>query len=91
MAFSRKSDFHLSKKLILFTESPLKMMKNAFYLPLKTFSFSRYLNFCLDFFYHERKRLDKKAVFKIYHAMNWEANSYNADIYCPISQEVKTI
>ena len=70
MAFSRKSDFHLSKKLI---------------------SFSRYLNFCLDFFYHERKWLDKKAVFKIYHVMNWEANSYNTDIYCPISQEVKAI
>ena len=85
MAFSRKSDFHLSKKLILFTESPLKLTKNAFYLPLKTLSFSRYLNFCLDFFCHERKRLDKKAkvYFKIYHVMIWEANSYNTDIYCP--------
>ena len=34
----------------LATESPLKMMKNAFYFTSKRFSFSRYLTFCLDFF-----------------------------------------
>ena len=33
----------------LATESPLKMVKNAFYFTLKTFLPSRYLNFCLDF------------------------------------------
>ena len=34
----------------LATESPLKMMKNAFYFTLKKlFSFSKYLSFCLDF------------------------------------------
>ena len=32
----------------LATESPLKMMKNAFFSPQKPFLFSRYLNFCLD-------------------------------------------
>ena len=31
------------------TESPLKMMKNAFYFTLKALSLSRYLNVCLDF------------------------------------------
>ena len=34
---------------ICFNEGPLKIMKNAFYLILKAFSFSRYFNFCLDF------------------------------------------
>ena len=34
----------------LAAESALKVMKNAFYLRQKLFSFSRYLSFCLDFF-----------------------------------------
>ena len=34
---------------LLATESPLKMMKNAFYFPSKALSFSRYLSFSLDF------------------------------------------
>ena len=34
---------------ICFYEIPLKMMNNAFYFILKVFSFSRYLNFCIDF------------------------------------------
>ena len=41
-----------SQKLfaISFIKSPLKIMKNAFYLILKKFlSFSRYLSFCHDF------------------------------------------
>ena len=33
----------------LATESPLKMMKNNFISPQKLFSFSRYLNICLEF------------------------------------------
>ena len=33
---------------ICFNESPLNTMKNVFYLISKTFSFPRYLNFCLD-------------------------------------------
>ena len=44
----------LSKKcvFIYFNESPLKMMKNAFYFMLKALfvvSFLRYLHFCPDF------------------------------------------
>ena len=33
----------------LATESPLQMIKNGSYFPLKLFSFSRHLNFCRDF------------------------------------------
>ena len=33
----------------LATKNTLKMMKNAFYFTLKAFSFSRYLNFYLEF------------------------------------------
>ena len=40
-----------SKKnyFICFNESPLKMMKNAFYFILKAPFVLKYLNFCLDF------------------------------------------
>ena len=41
-------------------ESPLKMMKNAFYFTLKTFSFSRYLNVCLGFLVKREKGLIRK-------------------------------
>ena len=50
-----------SKKIyvICFIESPLKMMKNAFYFILKNlFSFSRYLSFCHDFSVMLKKRVD---------------------------------
>ena len=36
-------------KRFLATESPLKMMKTAFYFTLKSLFVLRYLNFCLDF------------------------------------------
>ena len=38
MEVNLKSDFHLPKKcFICFNESPLKMMKNAFYFVIKAF------------------------------------------------------
>ena len=37
------------KKYIFFNDSSSKKMTNAFYFILKTFFFSSYLNFCLDF------------------------------------------
>ena len=44
-------DALLNLRQLFAFESLLKMMKNAFYFTLKAFfSFSRYLNFCLDFF-----------------------------------------
>ena len=46
---------------VLATESPLKMMKNAFYFNLKLFWFSRYLfKFLSSLFGHVTERLDKK-------------------------------
>ena len=48
--------------------------------------FSRYLNFSLDFFIIEKKRLDQKdnfklkVNFKIYDITTWLTNSYNTHI-----------
>ena len=52
---------------VLATEIPLIIMKNAFQFTNFFFSLN-YLNFCLDFFGHVRKQLDKqvKIIFKIY-------------------------
>ena len=63
-------------------ESPLKVMKNAFYLTLKLFSFFKYLNLA-DVFGYAGKRLDIKKVkvsFKIYEGIYWETNYYNTHI-----------
>ena len=35
---------------ISFNENPLEMIKNTLFHLKRSFSFSRYLNFCLDFF-----------------------------------------
>ena len=48
-------------KLFLATESPLKIMKNAFYFTLKDLSFLGYLNFCSHVFGLVGKRFDKKV------------------------------
>ena len=56
--YSRTLTFQ-KKKYICLTESPLKMMKNAFYSVLKAlFVLKIYLNFCLDFLVILKKRLD---------------------------------
>ena len=44
----------------LATNSPLKLIKNAFYFTLKTFFFSRFLNFCLDFLIMQKNGLIRK-------------------------------
>ena len=51
-----------SKKFgfIYFNESPLKMMKNAFYFMLKLCSFLRYLHYCPDFLVMQKKGLIRK-------------------------------
>ena len=46
----------------LTTESPLKIMKNAFYF---TFLFVRYLHFCLQLFGHVANNKKAKVNFKI--------------------------
>ena len=44
----------------LATESPLKVMKKAFYFTKKLFSFSRYFSFYLDFLVMYQNGLIKK-------------------------------
>ena len=45
----------------LAAESPLKMMKNAFYFTLiSLFVLKRYLNFCFDFLFMEKNGLIRK-------------------------------
>ena len=58
------------------------MMKNAFYFILKLFSFSRYLNFCLDFLGMQKKRLDQKdkVDFEIYDVTAWLTKDYKTHI-----------
>ena len=59
---------------IFFNESPLKMIKNAF--NFKLFSFSRYSNFCPDFFVNVQNQLDDfKVNFKIYDVTYQELNT----------------
>ena len=50
-SMASKSDSHLLKKIffICFSDSSSTMMNNAFYFIFQLFSFSKYLNFCLDF------------------------------------------
>ena len=57
-------------------------MKKAFYLPLKTFLFLKYLNFCADVFGYVRKGLNErpKVNLKIYYVINWETNIFNIHI-----------
>ena len=55
----------------LATESPLKMMKNAFISPWKLFPFSRYLSFCLDFLVMYQNGLIKKITLIWNFIWNW--------------------
>ena len=65
----------------LTTESPLKMMNNAFCFMLEALSILRYLDFCPDCWLC-RKRLDEKAKvnFKIYDVTVWITYNYNTYI-----------
>ena len=54
-----------------------------FFIPRqKLFSFSRCLSFCLEFFGHVAKRLDKKdkVNFKFYDVTAWLTNNCNTHI-----------
>ena len=51
------------------------MMKIAFCFTLIALSFLRYLNFHFDFFDYVRKRLDKKAKFKIFDVIICKTNN----------------
>ena len=79
--------FHLKvglpKKIICFNDSPSKTMKIFFNSSQKLFSFSRYLNFWLDFLGMQKKRFDQKdkVNFKIYGVTTWSIKmNYNTHI-----------
>ena len=72
----------------LATESPLKMMKNAFYFIIKALFVLKIFKFLSWLFDHVEKRLDK-VNFEIYDVAAWLTNKCNT--YCPLSQEVKSI
>ena len=64
------------------TESPLKMMKNAFYLTLKAYFVSRLFKLLSLLFDHVEKRFDSqdKVNFKFHDATTWETNICNTHI-----------
>ena len=69
----------------LATESPLKMMKNNFISPQKLFSFSRYLNICLDVLVMNKNGLIRKMrlIWNLWrHSLvtTWLTNNSNTHI-----------
>ena len=58
-AFYLKSDSHLQKKcFVCVIESPLEMMKSAFYFILKSLFVLKILNLYRDFLVMQKKRID---------------------------------
>ena len=66
----------------LATESPLKIMKNAFYLTLKALFFLKIFKILSSLFRHVEKRLDQKdqVNFKIYDVTFWKTNPCHTHI-----------
>ena len=64
------------------TESPLNMMKNAFYVTSEPLFVLQIFKFLSLHFGHAAKRLDKKdkVNFKFYDATAWLTNNCNAHI-----------
>ena len=69
-------------KQFLAAESPLKMMKNAFYFTPKALFVLKIFNFLSWLFGHAAKRLDKKnkVNFKFYDVTAWLTNNCNTHI-----------
>ena len=63
-------------------ESPLKMMKNAFYFTSKAVFVLKIFKFLSWLFAHVAERLDKKdkVNFKFYNVTAWLTNNCNAHI-----------
>ena len=61
------------------SESPLKMMKKAFYFMLKACFVLKIFTFLPRLFGYAEKRLGKKVqvIFKIYVVTNWTTNNYD--------------
>ena len=67
-------------------ESPLKMIKKAFYFVLEALSILKIFELLSWLSDHVGKWLDKKAKvnFKIYDITNWQKNNYSTRIVqCP--------
>ena len=75
----------------LATESPLKMMKNAFYFTSKAHFVLKIFKLLSWHFDHVSKRLDWNDTvnFKLYDFTAWIATFLNT--YCPISRQAKEI
>ena len=73
---------------ILANESPLKMMKNAFYFTLKAVVVLKIFKFLSWSFSLVEKRLDEKD--KVNFKKKEREKKQWLYIYCPISHEVKT-
>ena len=75
---------HTFQKIVFvdFNESPLKMMKNAFYFMLKALLFLQIFTFLYWLFGYVEKRLDKKATvnFKIYDVTDYTTINCNTHI-----------
>ena len=72
-----------SKKIVLYpSESPLKKMKNAFYLILKALFVLKIFKFLFCLFGHGERTacLKDKDNFKIYDTTTWLTNNYNTHI-----------
>ena len=67
---------------LLASESPLKMMKNAFYFNSKTLFFFKIFKFLSEIFGHVAKWFDKKdkVHFNFYDVTVWLANDRNTHI-----------
>ena len=76
----------------LAAESPLKMMKNAFYFTSKALFVLKIFTFPSWLFGHLAKRLDKKdkVNFKFYAVTAWLTNNRHT-LITPIFREVKAI
>ena len=73
----------------LATESPLKIMKNAFYFTLKGLFVLKIFKFLSSIFGYVEKQLGlkDKIHFKIYDVTTWETNNWNT--YLPFIWRIK--
>ena len=71
-----------SLREFLATESPLKMMENAFFFTLKALFVLKVFKFLSSLFTHAEKMawLKEKVNFKIYDVTTWLTNNYNTYI-----------
>ena len=79
----------LGVRKFLAAESPLKLMKNAFYITLKALFVLKIFKFLSWLFGHPGKRFGKKVKFnfKICDVKDWEAINYNTHVAQHLKEE----